>query len=143
MLIWSWKRPPGKRWPPGKHRFARSGERLIHDFTVSTAHVRNINGCKLQHGILNHCKNQAFFNYFHFKIFFLILVHACFTFRKCVTKIECLYKYSNHCFVFLNREYISYSGQHIFRKYWKEYYTLCKDVVVEKKVACANFDDRN
>ena len=44
---------------------------------------------------------------------------------------------------FLNREYISYSGQYIFRKYWNEYYTLCKDVIVEKKVACANFDDRN
>ena len=25
---------------------------------------------------------------------------------------------------FLSREYISYFGQCIFRKYWKEYYTL-------------------
>ena len=33
-----------KQWPPGKHRFARSRKRLIHDFTVSTAHVRDING---------------------------------------------------------------------------------------------------
>ena len=55
---------------------------------------------KLQHGILNRCENQAFFNYFHSKFFFLILVHVCFTFWKYVTKIECLCKYSNHCFVF-------------------------------------------
>ena len=33
-----------KQWPPGEHRFARSRKRLIHDFTVSTAHVGNING---------------------------------------------------------------------------------------------------
>ena len=33
-----------RQWPPGKHRFARSRKRLIHDFTVSTAHLRNIHG---------------------------------------------------------------------------------------------------
>ena len=44
--------------------------------------------------------------------------------------------------VFLNREYNSYSAQHILtRKYWQEYYTFFKDVIVEKKVACANFSD--
>ena len=79
---------------------------------------------KLQRGILNRSENQAFFNYFHSKAFFLILIHVRFTFRKYVTKIECLCKYSNHYFVFLNRGYISCSGQYIFRKYWKKYYTL-------------------
>lgn len=45
------------------------------------------------------------------------------------------------CF-FLNKENISYSDQGIlYRKYWEEYYTLCEDVIVEKKVACDNFDD--
>ena len=33
-----------KQWPPGKHRFAGSRKRLMHDFKVSTAHVRDING---------------------------------------------------------------------------------------------------
>ena len=42
---------------------------------------------------------------------------------------------------FLNREYISYSAQYIFRKYWQEYCTLCLDVITEKKVACAYFDE--
>ena len=79
---------------------------------------------KLQYGISNRCENQVFFNYFHSKVFFLILVNVCFTFRKNVSKIECLWKYSNHCFVFLNREYIFYSAQYICRKCWKEYYTL-------------------
>ena len=35
-----------KQWRPGKHRLARSRKRLIHDFKVSTAHVRNINSRK-------------------------------------------------------------------------------------------------
>ena len=61
---------------------------------------------RLQHGVSNRCEKQAFFNYFHSKVFFLILVNVCFTFRKYVTKFECLCKYSNHSFVFLNREYI-------------------------------------
>ena len=55
---------------------------------------------KLQHGILNRCENQAFFNYFHSKLFFFILVHVCFTFREFITKIECQCKYSNHFLVF-------------------------------------------
>ena len=33
-----------KQWPPGKHRFAGSRKRLMHDFKVSTAHVRDISG---------------------------------------------------------------------------------------------------
>ena len=33
-----------KHWSAGKHRFGRSRKRLIHDVTVSTAHVQNING---------------------------------------------------------------------------------------------------
>ena len=44
-------------------------------------------------------------------------------------------------FYFLNREYVSYSAQYILTKYWQEYYTLCLDVIAEKKVACANFDE--
>ena len=68
---------------------------------------------KHQHGKLNRCKNQAFLNYFHSKVFFFTLVHVCFTFRKYVTKIECLCKYSNHCFVFLNKEYNSYSATYL------------------------------
>ena len=95
---------------------------------------------KLQHGILNQGKKTSLFNYFHSKVFFLILVHVCCPFRKYVTLIECLCKYSNHCLIFLNREYIFYSAQYIFRKYWKEKYTLCQDNYVEKEVACANFN---
>ena len=34
------------------------------------------------------------------KVFFLILVRVCFIFRKYVTIIECLCKYSNHCLFF-------------------------------------------
>ena len=33
-----------KQWPPGKHRFAGSRKRLMHDFKVSTPHVRDISG---------------------------------------------------------------------------------------------------
>ena len=32
---------------------------------------------------------------------------------------------------FFNREYISYSAQYIFKKYWQEYYTLCQEVIVK------------
>ena len=42
-------------------------------------------------------------------------------------------------FYFLNREYVSYSAHYILTKYWQEYYTLCLDVIAEKKVA--NFDE--
>ena len=55
---------------------------------------------KLQHGISNRYENQAFFNYFHSKVFFLILVNVCFTFRKNITKTKRLWKDSNHFFVF-------------------------------------------
>ena len=99
---------------------------------------------KFQHAILNCYKNQAFFNYFRFKDSFLIHVVVCFTFRKYVTIIEYLCKYSNHCFLFLSTEYISYSAQYIFtRKYWQEYYTIIIIILMlsSKKVACANFDD--
>ena len=51
---------------------------------------------KFQQGILNHLENQACFNYLHSNVFFLILVHVCFTFRKYITLIQCLCKYSNH-----------------------------------------------
>ena len=44
-------------------------------------------------------------------------------------------------YFFLNKENISYSDQGIlYRKYWEEYYTLCEDVIIEKKVACANYN---
>ena len=81
-----------KQWPPGKHSFARSRRRLIHDFTVSNAHVPKSMVGKLQHSISTWCENQAFFNYFHPKVFFHTLVNVCFTFQKYVTKIECLCK---------------------------------------------------
>ena len=81
-----------RQWPPGKHRFARSRKRLIHDFTISTAHVPKSMVGKLQLGISNCFENQAFFNYFDPKVFFLILVNVCFTFQKYVTKTECLCK---------------------------------------------------
>ena len=35
-----------------------------------------------------------------------------------------LCKYSNHCLLFLNREYISYSAQYLYRKYLQEYHFL-------------------
>ena len=55
---------------------------------------------KLRHGILSRCKTKAFINYLYSKVFFLILVRVCFIFRKYVTIIECLCKYSNHCLFF-------------------------------------------
>ena len=42
MCSWRKKRCFTKKLTTCKYRFARSRERLIHDFTVSTAHVRNI-----------------------------------------------------------------------------------------------------
>ena len=89
-----------KQWPPGKHRFARSRKKLIHDFKVSTAHVQNINGRYISTRHIESQQKPSFFNYFHSKVFFFILDHVCFTFRIYVTKMECLCKYSNHCFVF-------------------------------------------
>ena len=53
-------------------------------------------------GILNHCENKAFVSYFLSKVFFLILVHVL-PFK--VSIIKFLYKYSNDCFLFLNKEY--------------------------------------
>ena len=44
-----------KHWPPEKT------DLLEADFTDSIAHVRNIVVDKLENGILNCCKNQAFF----------------------------------------------------------------------------------
>ena len=41
---------------------------------------------KLQHGISSRCENQAFFNYFHSKVFFLILVNVCLTFENMLPK---------------------------------------------------------
>ena len=77
---------------------------------------------KLQNGILNHCKNLAFFNYFHSKVFFVILAHAmhvCLLFEKISYHNQMpmqIFK-SHHCFLFLNkRAYISYSTCW-FRKY--------------------------
>ena len=111
-----WSRKPVSTKTTGKYRFPRSRKRSMHDFTVSTAHVRSMIG-NLQHGILNCCENQAFFNYFHSKVFFLIFVHVCFTFQKYVTKIECLCKYSNYCFVFwipvLLSTYLETTGRNI------------------------------
>ena len=96
---------------------------------------------KPRHCLFNRCENEDPFNYSHSNVFFLILVHVCFIFEKYVATIECLCKYSNHCCFFLNKENISYSDQGIlYRKYWEEYYTLCEDVIVEKKVACANYN---
>ena len=34
-------------------------------------------------------------------------------------------------FAFFNRECISYSAQYIFKKYWQQYFPLCKDVIVK------------
>ena len=107
-----------KQWSPGKW----SRKKQFQQFQLRMCQTLMV--CKLQYGISNRCENKAFFNYFHSKVFFLILVNVCLTFRKYVTKIECLCKYSNHCSVFLNREYIFHSAQDIFRKYSKEYYTL-------------------
>ena len=85
-----------KHWP-SKNRFTSLWKRLIRDFTVSTAHVRNSLLGNFENSTLNCCENQIFLNYFHSKVFFLILVQVCFTFPKHVTIIECLCKYSNHC----------------------------------------------
>ena len=97
---------------------------------------------KLQHCILNCCENQeAFFNFFHLKVSFLILLmHIYFTFQKYVIIIKCIWKYLNPWLPFLNREDISYYVQYIFRKYWQEYHilTVLKDVIVEIEVACTN-----
>ena len=101
-LILSRSRVFTKTLTTWKHRFARSKKRLIRDFTVSTAHLWNIDS-KFQHGILNRCANQTFFNYFHSTLFFLILAHVYLTFRyHNVTIMECLIKYSNHYFLFSN-----------------------------------------
>ena len=86
---------------------------------------------KLEQGILNRCENQAFLNFFHSKVFFFILIHV--PFQKDVTIIECLFKYSNHCLLFMNREDISYLAQYIFRKYLQESYTFFKDAMADKK----------
>ena len=106
-----------KQWPPGKH-IARSRKRLILDFTVFTARVRNINDRTTSP---QHIESLW------------ILVHVCFTFPKYDTKIECLCKYSNNCFVFLNWKYTSYFAQYIFSKYWKEYHSLCKMLLLRNK----------
>ena len=95
---------------------------------------------KLQHGILNRWEHQAFFNYFCSKVFFLILVDVCFTFRKCVTIIECLCKYSNHWLLFwidntffvLRRTYLENTSRNIIL--WLSY---CLEV------ACTNFEDNS
>ena len=86
-------------------------------------------------------QKPSLFNYFHFKVLFLILVHICFTFQNYVTITECLWKYPSHCLLFLSREYISYSAQYIFRKYWCEYYTLLVlYVIVEIEVVGTIFN---
>ena len=91
---------------------------------------------KLQHGVLNRCVNQAFFNYFHSQVLFLIFVHVCVTFRryfwKYVITIEYLCKYWNHClfsltgniFLFLFRTYLENTGRHII---------LCVKMLLLKK----------
>ena len=36
---------------------------------------------------------------------------------------------------FFNREYISYSVQYIFKKYWEEYYILCVKILLLKEMS--------
>ena len=94
---------------------AERGQYTISQFQLHMCETSMIG--KLEHGILNYCENQAFFNYFYSKVFFLIFVHVCFTFQKYVTKIECLCKYSNYCFVFwipvLLSTYLETTGRNI------------------------------
>ena len=80
---------------------------------------------KLQHSILNRCENRAFFNYFHSKVSFLSSSMFVLLFEKMLQKLNAYANIRIIASFFLNREYICYSGQCIFRKYWKEYYTLC------------------
>ena len=121
-----------KHWPPENIDLLEAKRGY---YTISQIHLRMweiLMVDKLKKDILNPCENQAFFNNFHSKVLFFILVHV--PFQKDTIIIECLCKYSNHCLLFMNREDISYLAQHIFRKYLQEYYTFSKDAMVEKKL---------
>ena len=80
---------------------------------------------KLQHGILNCWENQAFFNYFQSKVFFLILVHVHCTFQKYIIITECLCSLQstlNQCFVFQrwNLQHWTMSNQRCVFQHWCE-----------------------
>ena len=80
---------------------------------------------KLQHGILNRSENQAFLTTSTQKFSFLSSSMFVLLFENMLPKSNAYANIRIIATFFLNREYISYSAQYIFRKYWKEYYTLC------------------
>ena len=130
-----------KKWPPENTEWleAERGEYTISEFQLHMCETSMVG--KLQHGILNRCGNQAFFNYFHSKVFFLILVRVCFTFRKYVTKIEILRKYLNHCsFYFEYGIYFLFFFVNILKILGGILYFVLR-YCCWKKVACANLDN--
>ena len=75
---------------------------LTHDFIGSTVHVRNIHGRQTSNMAVAVWKPKLS-NYFHFEIFFLILVHFCFTFWKYVTISKCFFWIRNVFLFHLSR----------------------------------------
>ena len=86
-----------KHWPSKNTDLLQSekGEYVISQFQLRMSETVLVGNFETAYWTA--AKNQIFLNYFHSKVFFLILVQVCFTFPKHVTIIECLCKYSNHC----------------------------------------------
>ena len=136
----TWEESFTKTLTTWKHRFSRSKMRLIYYFKTPAAYVQNIDSriTSTQH-IESLAKTKPFLIIFILKSFLSYLVHSCFTFRKYVTTIECLWKYSNHCLLFwkgnifliLLSKYLENTGRFIILVF-KCYYL--------KKIARANLD---
>ena len=68
---------------------------------------------KLQHDISNHSENQAFFNYFYSKVFFLILVNVCWKYAYGNIRIIASFFFFVNIFFILLSTYLENTGRNI------------------------------
>ena len=87
---------------------------------------------KPQHGISSRCENQAFLTTSILKFSFLSSSMFALLFENMLPKSNGYANIQIIASLFWIRNIFSNSAHYIFRKYWKEYYTLSQDVILEK-----------